>query len=138
MLPVCLFTVSTPPATSHLAGEWSWVDTHSFSSWPLKRMMASEGASRAPLPGVTTLGTGFQTSVSSGRGAGFCAINGATAANIRTALTASGFMTESPFWMACGHGCVHLHPSRLRVAARLSVTESDTMGRYQRQQPSRG
>src|SRR5580658_3242513 len=71
MLPACLFTVRMPSATVHLAGaERSCAETHSSRLLPSKRMMASEGAAVGVAPGVTTLGSGCQTSVSSGLGAG--------------------------------------------------------------------
>src|SRR5258708_39557621 len=71
MLPASLLTVTMPAATVHLAGaEWSCAETHSSRFLPSNRMMASEGAAVGVAPGVTTLGSGFQTSVSSGLGAG--------------------------------------------------------------------
>src|SRR5512142_294952 len=97
MLPACLFTVRTPSCTTHCAGEWSWVDTHWLSSLPSNRTTASEGASRPERPGVTTPGTGFQTSVSSGRGVAACADAEATAAtNSGMAMVKGAFMTELP------------------------------------------
>src|SRR5579862_4712715 len=72
--PCALLTVNMPLATSHLAGEWSWADTHSSRFFPSKRTIASEGGSALVAPGVTILGTGSQTSVSSGLGLpGSCA-----------------------------------------------------------------
>src|SRR5580765_750760 len=69
MLPAFLLTVRTPSATAHCAGDPSCADTHSFWLLPSNRTIASEGAE--PLvPGVTTFGSGLQTSVSSGFG--FC------------------------------------------------------------------
>src|SRR5450432_2605355 len=71
MLPVSLLTVTMTGATVHLAGaERSWAETHSSRFLPSKRTMASEGAAVGVAPGVTTLGSGCQTSVSSGLGAG--------------------------------------------------------------------
>src|SRR5450432_1349272 len=71
MLPASLLTVTMAAATVHLAGaERSWAETHSSRFLPSKRMMASEGAAVGVAPGVTTLGSGCQTSVSSGLGAG--------------------------------------------------------------------
>src|ERR1700685_1921079 len=71
MLPASLLTVTMPAATVHLAGAVrSWAETHSSRFLPSKRMMASEGAAVGVAPGGTTLGSGCQTSVSSGLGAG--------------------------------------------------------------------
>src|SRR5450432_2189758 len=71
MLPASLLTVTMAAATVHLAGaQRSWAETHSSRFLPSKRMMASEGAAVGVAPGVTTLGSGCQTSVSSGLGAG--------------------------------------------------------------------
>src|SRR3954470_20933984 len=67
MSPADLFTVMTPFATDHFAGDPSLADTHSSRLAPPKRTTASEGASRSVFPGATTFGTGCQTSVSSGR-----------------------------------------------------------------------
>src|SRR5215831_16270947 len=67
MLPVLLATVRMPSATFHFAGwERSWAETHSSRFFPSKRMMASEGGLPHSEAGVTTLGSGCQTSVSSG------------------------------------------------------------------------
>src|SRR5262245_48809185 len=70
MLPAGLLTVITPSATVHFAGDLSLVATHSSRFFPSNRMMASAGAVHVEVAGATTLGTGSQTSVSSGRG--FC------------------------------------------------------------------
>src|ERR1700685_2444134 len=71
MLPAGLSTVRMPEATVHLAGAArACADTHSSRFLPSKRIMASEGAALQVAPGVTTLGSGVQTSVSSGLGAG--------------------------------------------------------------------
>src|SRR3954469_18628892 len=71
MLPASLLTVTMPLETVHLAGALrSWAETHSSRFLPSKRMMASEGAAVGVAPGVTTLGSGCQTSVSSGLAAG--------------------------------------------------------------------
>src|SRR5687767_7529592 len=79
MLPAGLFTVITPSATVHFAGDLSLVATHSSRFFPSNRMMASAGAVQVLVPGATTFGTGSQTSVSSGRG--FCvAVDGACCA----------------------------------------------------------
>src|SRR3954447_18848007 len=67
MLPAFLSTVMMPSVTIHLAGALrSWADTHSSRFLPSKRMIASEGAAAQVAPGVTTLGSGCQISVSSG------------------------------------------------------------------------
>src|ERR1051325_2019996 len=67
MLPAFLSTVTIPSATIHLAGALrSCAETHSSRFLPSKRMIASEGAAAQVAPGVTTLGSGCQTSVSSG------------------------------------------------------------------------
>src|SRR5580698_9229381 len=77
MLPAALFTVSTPSPTFHLAGDLSWAETHSSRLRPSKRTIASEGGAVQLAPGVTTFGTGSQTSVSCGLAAdGFCAKRG--------------------------------------------------------------
>src|SRR6185312_2514608 len=84
MLPAALFTVSTPPATSHFAGDLSWAETHWSRFLPSKSTIASEGGAASLAPGVTILGTGFHTSVASGFCSfGFCAKQ-ATAASIKT------------------------------------------------------
>ena len=44
MLPADLFTVITPSATVHFAGDLSFVETHSSRFLPSNRMIASEGA----------------------------------------------------------------------------------------------
>src|SRR5215472_12560854 len=69
MLPVLLATVTMPSETFHLAG-WarSWAETHSSRFFPSKRTIASEGGLPHSTAGVTTLGSGVQTSVSSGLG----------------------------------------------------------------------
>src|SRR5579864_4493881 len=74
MLPAVLFTVMTPSATIHFAGDLSCAETHSSRFLPSNRMIASEGGAAHGSPGVTTFGTGCQTSVSSGLavGAGCC------------------------------------------------------------------
>src|SRR3982074_514439 len=77
ILPAALFTVSTPSATVHLAGDLSWTDTHSSRFLPSNRTIASEGGAALLAPGVTTLGTGSHTSVSSGLAVGDCAAVGA-------------------------------------------------------------
>src|ERR1700744_3114242 len=66
MFPSPLLTVITPSFTFHLAGLLSLLETHSSRFLPSKRMIASEGAAPQVAPGVTTAGTGSQTSVSSG------------------------------------------------------------------------
>lgn len=67
MLPVPLFTVSTPSATFHFAAPVPFADFHSERLSPSKRMIASEGgAAELAGPGLTTGGSGPQTSVSSG------------------------------------------------------------------------
>src|ERR1700719_5372558 len=81
MFPPDLFTVITPSATSHLAGALSRFVTHSSRFFPSKSTIASEGAAPHVAPGVTTLGTGSQISVSSGFGlAGDCAKRGTVTA----------------------------------------------------------
>src|SRR5271156_748270 len=81
MFPPDLFTVITPPVTFHLAGVLSLFVTHSSMFLPSNSTIASEGgASMQAGPGVTTLGTGSQISVSSGFGAGVCAKTGAATA----------------------------------------------------------
>src|SRR5579864_814019 len=74
MLPAALFTVTTPSATIHLAGDLSCVETHSSRFFPSNKMIASDGGAAHVSPGVTTFGTGCQISVSSGLavGAGCC------------------------------------------------------------------
>jgi hypothetical protein len=61
-----LLTVMTPLLTIQLAGDLSRVFTHSSRFLPSNRTMASEGGAESTAPGVTTLGTGSQTSVSCG------------------------------------------------------------------------
>src|SRR3984893_7295355 len=79
--PPDLFTVITPSATSHFAGDLSRFVTHSSRFFPSKSTIASEGAAPLVAPGLTTLGTGSQISVSSGFGlAGDCAKSGAVMA----------------------------------------------------------
>src|SRR6185437_15917217 len=68
MFPPALFTVSTPSATVHFAADLSRTDTHSSRFLPSNSTIASEGAAVQVAPGVTTFGTGCQTSVSSGFG----------------------------------------------------------------------
>ena len=71
MLPDFLFTVRTPLATTQSAGAWAaFAVTHSFRSLPSNSTMASDGAALLSAPGVTTFGSGDQTSVSSGFGLG--------------------------------------------------------------------
>src|SRR5256885_17222063 len=82
--PFVLFTVSTPSATIHCAGDLSRLDTHSSRFLPSKSTIASEGGAVVVAPGVTTLGTGSHISVSScfippGEG-GSCGDGGAAAA----------------------------------------------------------
>src|SRR5208337_4416675 len=85
--PLALLTVTMPSWTIHWAGEWSCAETHSSRFFPSKRMMASEGG--APhSPGVTTAGSGDQTSVSSGFGADCCAINLLVTGEAATAIHA--------------------------------------------------
>src|SRR5438270_11330408 len=66
--PFSLLTVRTPSATVHLAGDLSLAETHSSRFLPSNSTIASEGGAVLFTPGVTTLGTGSQTSVSSGFG----------------------------------------------------------------------
>src|SRR3954469_13092049 len=66
MLPVGLLTVNAPLAMVHCAGERSLTETHSSRFRPSNRTIASEGGASFVGPGVTTFGTGVQTSVSSG------------------------------------------------------------------------
>src|ERR1700689_3506804 len=81
MFPPVLFTVITPSATSHFAGDLSLFVTHSSRFLPSNSTIASEGAAPQVAPGVTTAGTGSQISVSSGFGlAGDCAKRGAATA----------------------------------------------------------
>src|SRR5277367_4720050 len=68
MFPPDLFTVITPSATSHLAGDLSLLVTHSSRFLPSNSTIASDGAAPQVAPGLTTLGTGSQISVSSGFG----------------------------------------------------------------------
>src|SRR5262245_55592861 len=98
MFPEGLLTVITPSATVHWAGDLSFVDTHSFTFLPSKRMIASAGAVVVLVPGATTFGTGSQTSVSCGRGfwvvgAACCAARGSvSAARIGSATKPEGMM----------------------------------------------
>src|ERR1700674_1362503 len=81
MFPPVLFTVITPSATSHFAGDLSRFVTHSSRFLPSNSTIASEGAAPQVAPGVTTGGTGSQISVSSGFGlAGDCAKRGTVTA----------------------------------------------------------
>src|ERR1017187_27812 len=66
MLPADLATDITPSATVHCAGDLSLADTHSSRFFPSNRMMASEGGAPQVALGVTTFGSGDQTSVSAG------------------------------------------------------------------------
>ena len=68
MLPAVLFTVSTPSDTVQRAAERSLTETHWSRSRPSKSTIASEGDPASVRAGVTTRGTGVQTSVSSGFG----------------------------------------------------------------------
>src|SRR5664279_2975842 len=70
MLPADFATDITPSATIHCAGDLSLADTHSSTFFPSQRMMASDGGAPQLAPGVTTFGSGSQTSVSAGLGAG--------------------------------------------------------------------
>src|SRR5215217_5985210 len=72
MLPTFLLTVMTPLATVHCAGDLSFVPTHSFKLEPSNRTMASDGGAASVAAGVTTFGTGSQTSVSCGVGLPVC------------------------------------------------------------------
>src|SRR5262249_13282414 len=65
--PGALLTVITPSATIQRAGEASWADAHSSRLRPSNSTIASDGGAM-PTPGVTTLGTGSQSSVSCGFG----------------------------------------------------------------------
>src|SRR3954470_11799159 len=64
--PSPFFTVIMPSCTFHCAGEWPSTDTHSSTFLPSNSTTASEGGSVQVAPGVTTFGSGLQTSVSSG------------------------------------------------------------------------
>src|SRR5690348_2142900 len=64
--PLALLTTRTPSLTVHGAGDLSRVDTHSSRFFPSKRTIASDGGSESLAPGITTLGSGSQTSVSLG------------------------------------------------------------------------
>src|SRR5215468_509630 len=55
-----------PFATIHFAGDLSLAETHSSRFLPSNKMIASEGGAVLSRPGVTTLGIGSHTSVSSG------------------------------------------------------------------------
>src|SRR5271166_1864274 len=77
--PGAFFTVRMPFDTTQWAGVWSWADTHSSSFLPSNNTIASEGGAASVGPGVTILGTGCHTSVSSGLAlAGCCAERAAT------------------------------------------------------------
>src|SRR5487761_505159 len=91
--PGALFTSMTPSRTNQRAGVWSCAETHSFRFLPSKRMIASDGAAPAVAPGVTTGGTGAQTSVSFGFG-----------------------------WAACCATAIALQASSIEVANSLEVT----------------
>src|SRR6185312_6419050 len=86
-----LLTISTPSLTIQGAGDLSRVDTHWSRFLPSNRTMASDGGAPSVAPGVTTLGSGAQTSVSLGlprrplraascEAAGCCATSEAAAA----------------------------------------------------------
>src|SRR5438477_11692623 len=66
MFPAFLLTVSTPSATIHCAGDLSCTHTHWSRFLPSNNIIASEEAAPLAAPGLTTFGTGCQTSVSSG------------------------------------------------------------------------
>src|ERR1700757_357931 len=67
ILPAVLLTTRMPPATVHFAGcERSLAETHSSKFFPSKRTIASDGGLPHSAAGVTTFGSGCQTSVSSG------------------------------------------------------------------------
>src|SRR5580698_4928720 len=69
--PAPFLTVMTPLATTQGAAVvWSLARTHWSRLEPLNRTMASDGGALSVAPGVTTGGTGDQTSVSSGLGLG--------------------------------------------------------------------
>src|SRR4051812_24151033 len=72
MLPPFLLTFIVPSSTVHLAGSWVPTATHWSALFPSKSTTASEGGRAVGCSvagaGVTTGGSGFQTSVSSGRG----------------------------------------------------------------------
>ena len=55
-----------PFATVQPAGDLSFTFTHWSRFLPSKSTMASDGAALSVAPGVTTFGTGSQTSVSAG------------------------------------------------------------------------
>src|SRR5437867_663048 len=95
MSPDGLFTVTTPLATVHFAGDPSLSDTHASRFLPSKSTTASDGASASTRPGVITTGTGVQTSVSAGLavdlGGGVCALDVVTMTDVvRTTTTHSG------------------------------------------------
>src|ERR1035438_9711074 len=73
MFPSALFTVITPSATIHLAGDLSRFETHSSKFLPSNSTIASDGGAEQLAPGVTTFGTGSQISVSAGFSAAACA-----------------------------------------------------------------
>src|SRR5947208_580044 len=72
MLPPFLLTFIVPSSTVHLAGSWVPTATHWSALLPSNSTTASDGGSAVGCSvagaGVTTGGSGFQTSVSSGRG----------------------------------------------------------------------
>src|SRR4051812_46048421 len=70
--PFSLFTVKTPSATVHLAGDLSLTNTQLSRFFPSNSTIASEGGSVLWGPGVTIFGTGSQTSVSCGFAPGVC------------------------------------------------------------------
>src|SRR5579875_290148 len=85
MFPAALLTVRTPSATVHLAGDLSLAETHSSRLLPSNSTIASEGGAPQVTPGVTTLGTGSHTSVSSALGFGDCCAQRFAAAAMRAA-----------------------------------------------------
>src|SRR5438270_3012222 len=87
MLPAFLLTVSTPSETIHWAGDLSCAETHWSRFLPSNKMIASEGAAPQVAPGVTTSGTGFHTSVSSGFA--WFGVEGACCARLDTTRTAN-------------------------------------------------
>src|SRR5271165_3431186 len=97
MLPDDLRTVITPSATIHFAGELSAAETHSSRFLPSKRMTASDGGTVQLAPGVTTFGTGSQTSVSCGFGGA-----GVAACDDGSAPCACGAGGENDDWARRG------------------------------------
>src|SRR5215211_256442 len=98
MPPAALFTVRTPSATGHVAGDLSFISTHSSRLEPLNSTMASDGG--PPLvPGVMIFGTGVQTSVSSGR-------VGTRAPDAAVVVVAAGA------GVLCGAGCCPAQAAR--------------------------